>query len=112
LPDDGGLVLARPVEVAIDAVVADVELAAVEPARVRLVPGEDPVPALEPVQRLRLLGPEALRVVPGALPEPLVLRQALDVGAGRELGRRRELAGLLEDAGDVRGRRRGHNESP
>ena len=44
-PDDGGLVLARPVEVAIEAVVAGVELAADEPLGVRLVPDEHLVPA-------------------------------------------------------------------
>src|SRR5207247_299761 len=92
LPENGGLGAARPVEVAVEAVVTDVELAAVEPAGVRLVPDEHAVPALEPVQRLGLLGPEAFRVGVGALPELLVLGEALDVGPRREVRRRRELA--------------------
>ena len=59
------LFLRGPVEVAIEAVVAGVDLAADEPLGVRLVPDEHLVPRLEPVQRLGLLGPEALGIVLG-----------------------------------------------
>ena len=60
-PDDGGLVAARAGEVAVEAVGADVELAADEPLRVRLVPDEHLVPALDPGQRFGLFGPKAFR---------------------------------------------------
>src|SRR5262249_22563865 len=101
LPDEGGLVLAWPGQVAVEAVIADVDLAAGEPLGVRLVPHQDLVPALEPVQRRRLFGPEALGGVVGAPPELLVVGRAVDVGLGGETGRRGELARLLEHAGDV-----------
>src|SRR5262249_6786998 len=107
-PDDGGLVLARPVEVAVDAVVAGVDLAAHEPLRVRFVPDKDLVPAPKPVHGLGLLAPEAFRIILAALPEFFVLGQVLDVRLGGKLGGRREGAGFLQDAGDVRGGGRGH----
>ena len=110
-PDDGGLVAARPVQVAIEAVGAGVELAADEPLGVRLVPDQHLVPVLEPVERFGLLGPEALGIVLGALPELFVLGQALDVGLGGELRRRRKGAGFLEDAGDVAVGGRGHGRA-
>jgi hypothetical protein len=50
-PDDGGLVLARSGQVAVDAVVADVGLASGEPLGERRVPLEDVRPFLEPEDR-------------------------------------------------------------
>src|SRR5262249_27962662 len=105
-PDDGGLVLARPSQMAIDAVVARVELAAEEPFGKRGVPFEDLVPLLEPGERLRLLRPEPLGIVGRAFPERVVVG-LFDVGLrdeGRGWG---EAARFLEDAGDIGGRR-GH----
>src|SRR5688500_4647514 len=52
LPDDGGLVAPPRVEVTVEAVVSDVELAADEPLGVRRLPLENRVPLLEPVQLL------------------------------------------------------------
>ena len=69
-PVEGDAVAVARLHVAVDAVVGDVELAAHEPLGERRVgPVEDLVPLLVPVQRLRLLGPEALRVGLGLLPD-------------------------------------------
>jgi hypothetical protein len=46
----GDLVAVAGGDVAVDAVVADVELAADEPLRVRRLPVEDGVPVLEPLE--------------------------------------------------------------
>src|SRR5262249_22055036 len=100
-PEDGGLVAARPGQAAVEAVVRDVELAADKPLRMRLLPVKDAVPALDPVEPLRLPGPEAVGVVVGLLPESLVLGEAFDMGFGREVRRWWKAAGLLEDAGNV-----------
>ena len=111
LPDDGRLVLPRPGQVPVEAVVAGVGRAPHEPFGVRRLPVEDAVPLLEPVQLAGgLLGPEAFGVVLGPLVDLLVLGRGLEVGAGGELGRRREQAGFLEDALDGR-RGRGHDGS-
>src|SRR5208337_2984300 len=94
LPDDRRLVLARAGAVAIHAVVRGVELATHEP------PGERQGPVEEPAG---LLGPEAIGVVPGPVPERLVLLQTPDVGrAGERLGGRKN-SGLDQDAVDRTG---------
>src|SRR5207248_4786370 len=95
-------------EMAVDAVGADVELAADEPFGVRFVPLQHAVPAPGPQQRLGLLRPEPLGVVRGALAEALLLGHALDMRGGGEGRWRGEGARFLEDAGDVRGGGRGH----
>jgi hypothetical protein len=67
-PVEGHAVAVPGLDVTVDAVVGRVQPAPDEPLverRVRLV--EDGVPASVPVQRLRLLGPEALVVALGAL---------------------------------------------
>ena len=69
----------------IDAVKAGVDLAADEPLGERLVPFEHLVPFFEPAKRLGLLGPEAVGIVVGPLPELFVFGQALDVGLRGEL---------------------------
>ena len=61
-PDDGGLVLAPGRDVAVQAVVGDVDLAADEPLGARQLPFEHLVPRLEPVQ---LAGDLAPRIPPG-----------------------------------------------
>ena len=81
LPDEGGLVLAPSGQVAVEAVVRDVELAPFEPAHVGLfeVIGEDRVPFLEPVQLLRFFRPESLHVLHGFLVNLLVFIEAFDM---------------------------------
>ena len=59
-PDDGGLVAARRMRVAVHAVVGDVELAADEPFGPRRVPFQHVLPRREPVQALRFVRPRSL----------------------------------------------------
>jgi hypothetical protein len=99
LPDQGHLVAAG-VQVAVQAVVGHVELAAGEPFDVQVLRVEAPVgdlvPFLEPAYIvLCLLGPEAVGVLHRALVHLVVLRGG-DIGRGGELGRYRiDLFGLL-----------------
>jgi hypothetical protein len=98
LEDDGGLVALAGGDVAIDAVVTNVELAALEPLDERHaeVPFEDLVPLLVPVEgRLGALGPEAFGVVDRALVELLVFRRALHPSVLCESRRRGKELGLL-----------------
>src|SRR5690606_5125556 len=85
LPNEGGLVPAPGLDVAVDAVIGDVELPADEP----LDPGRAPIqhlfPALVPVQQLCRLSPESLRVLPGTL----VDRGVVDVRLSGEVFRGR-----------------------
>ena len=107
VPVERDAVAPAGLDVAVEAVVGDVELAADEPLGVRRIgPVEHLLPRLRPVERLGLLGPEALVVL---------LRLAVDrlaVGDVRlldELGRRRErlaLEQLLEVL--LKGRAVGH----
>ena len=62
LPDEGGLVAARGTDVPIEAVGADIELAADEPLRVGRLPLENLVPGPHPLQLAGEAGPEALEV--------------------------------------------------
>jgi len=84
-PDDGGLVAAF-FQVSIDAVIGDVEFAALEPFDVQVVlvvtPVADLVPLLVPAEiGLGLFGPEAVRVLDRTLVHFLVLL-LVDVGFG------------------------------
>ncbi len=75
-------------EMAVEAVVGDVELAAGEPFGVREVPFEDAVRRLEPIEHLRLLGPEADGVFLGVVVHLAVLVERANAGAlGEFLGR-------------------------
>ena len=86
-PVEGHAVAVAGLDVAVDAVVGDVELAADEPLGERRVgPVEHLVPLLGPVERLGLLGPEALGVLLG----PLVDAGVGDDRVRGELARRRE----------------------
>ena len=107
LPHDRGLVAEAGVDLAVEAVHAQVGLGAAEPHRVGGVPAEHAVPLLVPEQVGGDLGPEAVGVVERALVQRLVLLHGRDVSVGREVGRRREGAVLLEHRLGVRGRRGG-----
>ena len=108
-PVVGDLVAEAALDVPVDAVVGDVELAAAEPLGERQVPLEGRVERLGPAHPVPGdARPEALEVALGLLVE---LR--LRVGLGRELGRRREDAALCEqrqrfDLGSGRGRLNAH----
>ena len=91
-PDDGRLRPGVRLQVAVETVVSDVQLAPQKPLGERRVPLQHLVPPPEPVQPLRLGGPEALPVPRGLLVEALIRH----VGPGGELGRRRETPVLVE----------------
>src|SRR5579875_726954 len=99
-PDNGSLVATRTIEMAIEAIGTDVELAADEPLGVRLVPLQYFLPAAHPLQRFGLFSPETLRIVLTILPEPLVFGHIFDVGSGSEFRRRGEYTLFLEDTED------------
>ena len=93
LEDDGRLVALAGLDPTIETVVARVELAALEPLDTRdgiEAPLQDLVPLLRPDQRLLgTVGPVSLGVLDGALVLGRELGLALEIGALRELGRRR-----------------------
>ena len=86
LPVVGDLVAAPGFNMAVEAVIGDVELTAVEPLGERRVPFQDGVPLPIPAQRFRLLGPECLEVGIGAL----VQRAILEWLTGRRIQGRAE----------------------
>src|SRR5690606_21847658 len=98
LPVDGDAVAVARLDVAVEAVVGDIQLAVVEPLRERRVrPVEDPSEGLAPAEQVAgLLAPEALAVGCGAL----VHRRVVD-GVGDELLGRRELPRLIEEVVDL-----------
>ncbi len=94
-PVQGDLVAVAVLDVPVDAVVRRVDGAAGEPlGERRVVPVQDPVPLLAPVQALGLLGPERLPVGGGAFVGLL-----LHVGVLRQLCRRLEPAILAGEVG-------------
>ena len=96
------LLRVRAVQMAVEAVVRDVGRAAAEPLRERRVPLEHALGRREPVQRARLLRPEALRVVDAAAVQRQIVFLRLDVRGRSERRRRREHAILLRHAFDRR----------
>ena len=98
-PHDRGLVLPRAAQVAVDAVVGDVDLPADEPLRVGGTPFQDFLPLGKPIQLGGDAGPELL----GVLLRLGVDRVVLDVGLLRELGLRRVGAILVEQGRDRAG---------
>src|SRR5690606_6500333 len=81
----------------VEAVLADVELAAFEPLGVGRLPVEYAVPRLGPLQRGRLLGPVLEVVGVGRV----VQRAVADVGLRGKRRRRRERAVLDEEVADL-----------
>ena len=102
LPDDGGLVGPGAVEVAIEAVLADVALRADEPLREgAAAPVEDFGPGFAPGELGGFAGPEGGRVGDGFLVELAVFVEGADVGPLGEVGRRIEDALLVEVGFDI-----------
>ncbi len=95
-PDERRLVAAPGADVAIQAVGADVQLAADEPLRMRRIPVEDLGPRLDPLELTRELGPERL----GILRRPRVDLGVRHVGRGAELGRGFERTILVQQRVD------------
>ena len=99
-PVVGDLVAQAALDVPVDAVVGDVELAAGEPLGERQVPLERRREGRRPVDAVaRVLRPEGLEVGLG-----LGVHLGLGVGRGDELGRRRVRARFGEEVLDLRGR--------
>ena len=91
LPDERGFCGASPESVTVDAVVAQIQLAADEPPGPGQVPLKNLVPGLEPVEIAGRIGPEFFGILNRLLVERLVFFEALDVGPGAELrGRRKD----------------------
>src|SRR5690606_17311368 len=84
-----------------EAVVGQVGLAAHEPAGVGLVPLQHLAPALEPVERLGGLAPEALGVLERLAVEALVLLSVGQVGLARERLGRLEATALVQHGVDA-----------
>jgi hypothetical protein len=104
LPDQGGLVGARGVQMPVETIVTDIELAADEPLGVRLVPFQHPGPALGPDQfRFGLPAPEFLRGLDGFTIQLAILGKGFEMGAPGERFGRREDTRLLQDGLNVCG---------
>src|SRR5258708_33346463 len=96
-PDDGGFVFARGLDVAVEAVVGEIDLAADEPLGPWAIPFENFVPLLEPMQFAGDAAPELVGIVDGFLVETLVFGEVLDVSLPGEFGGRVEAALFLKD---------------
>ena len=79
LPDDRGFIFAPGRDVAVEAVVGEIDLAADEPFCPGTIPLENLVPLLEPVQFAGDPRPELFRLLDRLLVNALVFREALDV---------------------------------
>src|SRR5262249_47970685 len=101
LPDQGGLVLAPGLDVPVEAVVREIDLAAKEPLRPGTVPLEDLVPLLEPVQLGGDPSPKSLLIFDRLTVDALVVFETFDVGLAAELFRTFKLPLLLQDGIDV-----------
>src|SRR5260370_37556351 len=85
-PDDGGFSFARGLDVAVEAVVGEIDLAADEPLGPWAIPFENFVPLLEPMQFAGDAAPELVGIVDGFLVETLVFGEDLDVSLPGEFG--------------------------
>ncbi len=111
LPNQRGLVAARRIEMAVEAVVRRVDRATDEPLRVREIPFESFAERLEPMQVARAFGPERVGVLFGALAQRPVLVEIFDPRLSAELGGRRELAGFSQCRIDMSRFGRSHRRS-
>src|SRR5262249_24043603 len=100
-PQDCGLVLLPGLNLAVETVVGEIDLAVEEPLSPGQVPFQDFVPFLEPVQLAGNVGPELFRIGRRSIVELLVLGHALYPSMLAELHRRVELAGFAKDGLDI-----------
>src|SRR5580704_1543510 len=96
LPDDCGFVFARRVNVAVEAVIGEIDLAADEPLRPREIPVENFVPLFEPMQLAGDAAPEFVGFGDRFLVEVFVFLAALNMGTAAEFGGRLEATLLLK----------------
>src|SRR6266404_7087603 len=97
LPDQRGLVFARRLHVPIEAVIRKVDLATDEPLRPGMVPFEDLVPLLEPVQLFGNAAPKFFRMLDRLTVDAVVFFGALDVSLPAKIFRTLKLALLLQN---------------
>ena len=102
LPNDRSLILAPGFNVAIQAVIREVDLAAHKPFRPGAIPFENALPLFEPVEFAGNPRPELVGLVDGFSIEMLVFLERLDVSLLAEFRRRLELAQLIQSGIDVR----------
>src|SRR5579884_1087693 len=107
-PDECRFVAPPGGEVAIEAVVAQVDLAAGKPLCPWAVPLQNPLPGLEPVQLACNRAPELVRIFSSLLREPLILGHAVDMSVRAEFSRRRKDAQFVQNGIDVLVRRGRH----
>ena len=81
LPVEGDLVTAPGIDVAIEAVYGDIELATVEPLGEGGIPLQDSVPGAIPIELCRFFGPKPLWVGRG----PFIDRRVVDICLSREI---------------------------
>ena len=96
LPENGGLVSIRPGQMAIEAILRDVQFPAREPFRERRLPFQDFAPALLPDEFARLARPEFFRPRDRFAIHPPIFFQAADAGMFCEFAGRLENAFLDE----------------
>ncbi len=96
LPNQRSLVLARSLNMAIEAVIGKIELAANEPLRPGLVPLQNLVPLFEPVQLFGGPSPEFFRLLHRLLIQGFIFGQALNLRLRGKFWRRRKTALLIK----------------
>ena len=101
LPDQRGLVLAEGLHVAVETVVGKIELAADKPLGPGMIPFQNLVPLLEPVQIVGDAAPEFFRLLDRLAIDALVVFQALDVRLLAEGLRTFEFSVLVQDGLDI-----------
>ena len=84
-PDDSGFVGASVLDVTVETVVGEIDLAADEPFRPRTIPLENFRPRLEPVQLLGDSSPELFGIFAASLIKAFVVFEAFDVSLLAEL---------------------------
>src|SRR5438105_235125 len=101
LPDQRGFILARSLNVPVDAIIGKIQQAAVEPLRPRMFPFEDLVPPFKPVQFFRNPSPEFFWLFNRLAVDALIVFEAFDVRLLAKMLGTFELALLLEHGMNV-----------
>ena len=96
-PHDRGLVLARSLDMPIQAVIGNIGLATNKPLGPGSIPLQNPVPRLKPVQFARDFAPKLLRVLYRFAVKAFVSLQAANVGARAKLRRRLKFTLFLKN---------------
>ena len=100
-PDNCGFIFAPGFDVAVEAVVSQIDLATDKPLGPRTIPLQNFVPFPEPVQLTGDASPEFFGFLDGFFVDALILFQALDVRLLTEFRRAFESALLLQGGIDV-----------